>query len=105
MKLKKVYLKSLTSFYFVKNPPSRYLNDFKFQLQVSISNDPGYLNPLAPGHFIIGTALNNIPKPNLTSDKITLAERWKTTQQLGIMFLKASRNISQWITFDNYEDK
>ncbi|GIY76624.1 hypothetical protein CEXT_282951 [Caerostris extrusa] len=49
---------------------------------LSVCSDTEYLNLLTAGiNFIIRTALNAIPEPNLTSDKIVLAEKWKMTQK------------------------
>ncbi|XP_075157657.1 uncharacterized protein LOC142230924 [Haematobia irritans] len=41
------------------------------------SDDPNDLSPLTPGHFLIGAPMLSPAEPDLSSDNITLANRWK----------------------------
>ncbi|XP_065354551.1 uncharacterized protein LOC135949022 [Calliphora vicina] len=41
------------------------------------SDDPNDLNPLTPGHFLIGTPLLTPAEPDVSSENLTLINRWK----------------------------
>jgi hypothetical protein len=47
-----------------------------------LSSDPNDLQPLTPGHFLIGRPLNSIPEPNLLEVKPNLLMRWQLVQRL-----------------------
>ncbi|GBN24345.1 hypothetical protein AVEN_33188-1 [Araneus ventricosus] len=49
---------------------------------VTISKDPNDFSPLTPGHFLIWTALTDVPEPNVIDDKIAPATPWRLIQQL-----------------------
>ncbi|KAI8116031.1 hypothetical protein CVS40_11826 [Lucilia cuprina] len=41
------------------------------------SDEPNDLNPLSPGHFLIGSALLTQAEPDVSSENLTLINRWK----------------------------
>ncbi|XP_037932521.1 uncharacterized protein LOC119667431 [Teleopsis dalmanni] len=43
----------------------------------ALSDDPGDLSVLAPGHFLIGRAPNTIPESNILNTKIGILFRWR----------------------------
>lgn len=47
-----------------------------------LSNDPNDLNPLTPGHFLIGKSLTSIPEPNITHIQETKLNRFQRLQHL-----------------------
>lgn len=47
-----------------------------------LSNDPTDLNPLTPGHFLIGASLQAVPEGNLLDLKPNSLSRWERAQQL-----------------------
>ncbi|XP_029054415.2 uncharacterized protein LOC114881732 [Osmia bicornis bicornis] len=47
-----------------------------------LSSDPHDLNPLTPGHFLIGTALSSLPDHDLTSIKTNRLNRYQLIQQM-----------------------
>ncbi|XP_057659310.1 uncharacterized protein LOC130895779 [Diorhabda carinulata] len=47
-----------------------------------LSNDPNDMNPLTPGHFLIGEALTTIPEPRLLDIKENRLSRFQKTQQI-----------------------
>lgn len=47
-----------------------------------LSSDPHDLNPLTPGHFLIGTALSSLPDHDLTSLKTNRLNRYQLIQQM-----------------------
>ena len=49
---------------------------------VPLSNDPNDLEPLTPGHFLIGEALTTIPQVDVTSDKINRLSHYHRLQKL-----------------------
>jgi hypothetical protein len=53
-----------------------------------LSNNPNVLQPLTPGHFLIGLLLNYIPGPNLLQLKPNLLTRWQLLQRLVQYFWK-----------------
>lgn len=55
---------------------------------MDMSNDPNDLQPLTPGHFIIGTSLTAIPELDVSNEKLCPSERWKLVQQLYQSFWK-----------------
>lgn len=46
------------------------------------STDPDSLEPLTPGHFLIGEAPVNIPTPDLSSINFNRLNRWQITQKM-----------------------
>lgn len=46
------------------------------------SSDPGDLDVLTPGHFLIGEALTAFPEPNLTQLRLNQLDRWQLVQRL-----------------------
>ncbi|XP_076384534.1 uncharacterized protein LOC143263460, partial [Megalopta genalis] len=47
-----------------------------------LSSDPTDLNPLTPGHFLIGTALTTLPSDDLRDIKVTRLNRYQLIQQM-----------------------
>ncbi|XP_043472072.1 uncharacterized protein LOC122504847 [Leptopilina heterotoma] len=47
----------------------------------ALSEDPDDLKTLTPGHFLIGQALNTIPKPSLLDISTSRLDRWQFLQQ------------------------
>ena len=47
-----------------------------------LSSDPRDLNPLTPGHFLIGDALTALPQPNLRDITKTRLGRYQLIQQM-----------------------
>ncbi|XP_075150815.1 uncharacterized protein LOC142224922 [Haematobia irritans] len=50
------------------------------------SDDPNDLSPLTPGHFLIGAPILSPAEPDLSSDNITLANRWKCLKIISQQF-------------------
>lgn len=50
--------------------------------------DPENLNPLTPGHFLIGEAPTVVPSPDMNNEKISNLSRWQHTQKLVNDFWK-----------------
>ena len=46
-----------------------------------MSSEPSDLQPLTPGHFIIGSAIESITEPDITTTPSTQLPRWKIVQQ------------------------
>ena len=57
-----------------------------------LSTDPDDLQPLTPGHFLTGDALNALPAPDLTSTQMNRLSRWQLTQQITQNFWKRWSN-------------
>ena len=53
-----------------------------------MSSDPSDLQPLTPGHFLIGTPLNELPELDVTGVKVNRLNRWQHLQQLHQHFWK-----------------
>ncbi|XP_035226660.1 uncharacterized protein LOC118198990 [Stegodyphus dumicola] len=51
-----------------------------------ISADPTDLQPLIPGHLLIGAPFLSIPEPNDSVDSLTLSSRWTLIQKLRANF-------------------
>ncbi|XP_063911125.1 uncharacterized protein LOC135128161 [Zophobas morio] len=51
-----------------------------------LSNDPNDLEPLTPGHFLIGSALTDLPEPCLLAIKENRLTRWQRVEQLRQTF-------------------
>lgn len=47
-----------------------------------LSDDPDDLSALTPGHFLVGTALNAIPEPDFTTQKIGRLATWQQRQSM-----------------------
>lgn len=47
-----------------------------------LSSDPNDLNYLSPGHFLIGTALNSVPYPDLSNLNENRLFRWQRIEQM-----------------------
>lgn len=52
------------------------------------SNDPGDVSYLSPGHFLIGTAMNAYPEPNLVEVPMNRLNRWQKVEQCRQHFWK-----------------
>ncbi|XP_075163362.1 uncharacterized protein LOC142235997 [Haematobia irritans] len=50
------------------------------------NDDPNDLSPLTPGHFLIGAPILSPAEPDLSSDNITLANRWKRLKIISQQF-------------------
>lgn len=53
-----------------------------------MSSDPNDLSCITPGHFLIGTALNSFPTPDLTDSKEGTLLRWQRVEQIRQHFWK-----------------
>lgn len=53
-----------------------------------MSPDPGDLDVLTPGHFLIGKPLNSVPDHDLTQLKMNHLSRWQRVQQMSQHFWK-----------------
>lgn len=49
---------------------------------VPISDDPSDLEPLTPGHFLVGSALKAVPDADVTSIPFNRLKKWQQTQKL-----------------------
>jgi len=47
-----------------------------------LSEDPNDFSCITPGHFLIGTALNSFPTPDLTEEKEGRLLRWQRVEQI-----------------------
>ncbi|XP_035204805.1 uncharacterized protein LOC118179750, partial [Stegodyphus dumicola] len=69
-----------------------------------ISADPTDLQPLTPGHFLIGAPFLSITEPNDSVDSLTLSSRWTLIQKLranfwnrwSVEYLTHLQNRSKW---------
>ena len=52
------------------------------------SDDPNDLNPLTPGHFLIGSALLTPAEPDVSSENLVLINRWKRLKVINHSFCK-----------------
>lgn len=48
----------------------------------ALSSDPNDINPLTPGHFLIGSSLNSLPETSYEDTTIAHLSRWKLLQKL-----------------------
>ncbi|XP_029054586.2 uncharacterized protein LOC114881867 [Osmia bicornis bicornis] len=55
-----------------------------------LSDDPGDISALTPGHFLIGSALNTIPEPSLLDVSPGRLSKWQLIQQRRL------QSISKW---------
>jgi len=46
-----------------------------------LSSDPSDLQPLTPGHFLVGEPLTSIPEKDLSDTKISRLDRWELIQR------------------------
>ena len=53
-----------------------------------LSNDPSDLEPLTPGYFLIGEALNTPPEPDITHIPVNRLSRYQLTEQIKQSFWK-----------------
>ncbi|XP_055924888.1 uncharacterized protein LOC129956901 [Argiope bruennichi] len=53
-----------------------------------LSADPADLQPLTPGHFLVGAPLLSIPEPSDSLTNISLSSRWSLIQSLRSKFWK-----------------
>ena len=51
-----------------------------------LSSDPEDLEPLTPGHFLIGGQLNSLPEKNFDNDKVSLLKRWSMLKKIAQSF-------------------
>ena len=58
----------------------------------SLSNDPNDLNPLTPGHFLIGDSPSAVPQPNLSEIAQNRLNRFQHLQQMLQHFWKRWKN-------------
>jgi hypothetical protein len=54
----------------------------------ALSTDPGDLDYLTPGHFLVGEALTAVPEPDLMPLKVNRLSRWQRCQQVFQHFWK-----------------
>jgi hypothetical protein len=47
-----------------------------------LSNDPNDLNPITPGHFLIGEPLTSISERDLTTTRINRLTQWQRVEQM-----------------------
>ncbi|XP_029169824.1 uncharacterized protein LOC114939631 [Nylanderia fulva] len=48
----------------------------------ALSDDPGDITALSPGHFLVGSALTAIPEPSLIDEPVNRLTRWQTLQRM-----------------------
>lgn len=53
-----------------------------------LSSDPTDLSPLTPGHFLVGTSLITLPRPDKAAVGMSLHSRWKILDQIFSTFWK-----------------
>lgn len=53
-----------------------------------LSSDPSDLQPLTPGHFLVGGPLNSLPENNLLDVKINRLDKWEIIQRIVQDFWK-----------------
>ncbi|KAH0821189.1 hypothetical protein GEV33_001602 [Tenebrio molitor] len=53
-----------------------------------ISNDPNDLEPLTPGHFLVGEPLTSIPEYDVSDVTMNRLSRWQLVEQLRSHFWK-----------------
>ncbi|XP_077277117.1 uncharacterized protein LOC143905530 [Temnothorax americanus] len=71
-----------------------------------MSSDPSDLEPLTPGHFLIGAPLNSIIEPDLTELKLNRLSRWQLIQRTVQEFwrrwsneyLSELQSLKKWTT-------
>ncbi|XP_055623062.1 uncharacterized protein LOC129766519 [Toxorhynchites rutilus septentrionalis] len=69
-----------------------------------ISNDPSDLEPLTPGHFLIGSPLQAVPEPDLTKLPSNRLSRWQNMQRnlqsfwsrWYLEYLPALQRVQRW---------
>ena len=69
-----------------------------------LNDDPHDLNPLTPGHFLVGTPLLSSPEPDLSNEHLDVVNRWKRlkiiTQQICLRwkseYLKELHRRYKW---------
>lgn len=57
-----------------------------------MSNDPTDLEPLTPGHFLIGSALLAVAEPEMTDNPISVVNRWQKLKALQHYFCERWKN-------------
>ncbi|KAJ8887470.1 hypothetical protein PR048_013685 [Dryococelus australis] len=62
---------------------------------LTLSNDPSDPTVLSPGHFLNGTAIKNIPQPDLGEVKPDLPSRWQLLQKFWHRWSKELLNHRQ----------
>jgi hypothetical protein len=55
---------------------------------IPISNDPNDLEPLTPGHFLVGESLTSIPEYDVSDVPMNRLSRWQLVEQLRSHFWK-----------------
>lgn len=53
-----------------------------------MTDNPSDLNPLTPGHFLIGNTLLSPPEPEVSSEKLSYQNRWQKLKVLHHYFAK-----------------
>ncbi|GFS81561.1 uncharacterized protein NPIL_172381 [Nephila pilipes] len=53
-----------------------------FRPLVADSDDPNDFSVITLGHFLIGLELKSVPKPDYTSEKIPIRERWNRIKEI-----------------------
>jgi hypothetical protein len=78
----------------------------------TISSDPNDVNPLTPGHFLIGEPISNMPEFNLEHAKVNTLSRWQMIQKIkqhfwkcwSKMYLNELQQRAKWTTaYENVE--
>ncbi|XP_055622274.1 uncharacterized protein LOC129765861 [Toxorhynchites rutilus septentrionalis] len=63
---------------------------------ISMSDDPNELEPLTPGHFLIGTTMHQLPDMNVSEIPMNRLKQWQATQRILQCFWKRWR--SEYLT-------
>ncbi|XP_055633970.1 uncharacterized protein LOC129774278 [Toxorhynchites rutilus septentrionalis] len=58
---------------------------------IPMSEDPNELEPLTPGHFLIGTSLQQLPEMSVTDIPMNRLKQWQATQKILQCFWKRWR--------------
>ena len=52
----------------------------------SMTDNPSDINPLSPGHFLIGSGILSPPEPDFSNESLSYAKRWRKLKILHHLF-------------------